>query len=485
MSSLPKTLGDLDPTAFPARSVRDEVRSNLIQRIRAGKQLFPGIVGYEDTVEPQVVNALLARHDLILLGLRGQAKTRLCRLIADLLDPAVPVIPGSPLREHPLAPLTSASRKLVAEAGPDLELEWLSPEQRYGEKLATPDVSMADLIGDIDPLKAAHRKLDLSDEEVIHYGIIPRTNRGIFTINEVPDLAPRIQVGLLNVLEEQDIQIRGFPLRLPLDVLMLFTANPEDYTNRGSIITPLKDRIASQIITHYPRTLDEAKHITADQAWTDRGELPEVSLSTILDDCVEEVAFRGRESEFIDQKSGVSARLPIAVRELVISNAERRLIRHDGAAPQARLVDLTQVVPAITGKVELVYEGEQEGVSKVATHLVGDACRATFDRLFPEPLEGDGGDTYQPVLAWFSQGNDLELADDEDDKTYAGALESVPGLGELVAEHLPEATGSERLVAMELVLEGLHRHNLLSKMDRTTGAVYADMLKVMMEDLRR
>ena len=396
MRDRPSTLGALDQQLHQPRSVRDELRANLVRKLRSGDPLFPGIVGYDETVIPQVINAILARHDIILLGLRGQAKTRLCRQLTGLLDEAIPVIAGSALREHPLAPLTSASRKLVAEAGDDLPIEWLEPGQRYGEKLATPDVSVADLVGDVDPLKAAHRKLDLSDEEVIHYGIIPRTNHGIFCINEIPDLAPRIQVALLNLLEEQDIQIRGFPLRLPLDVMMVFTANPEDYTNRGSIITPLKDRIASQITTHYPASIDESREITADQSWNQRGDLlPAVSVPDFIADLVEAIAFVGRESEFIDQNSGVSARLAIAAQELLVSNVERRAITapDDPACP--RVVDCYQLVPAITGKVELVYEGEQEGPGKVARQLIGSACRATFDSLFPSAIDGDDDPTLQ------------------------------------------------------------------------------------------
>ncbi|MCZ6793128.1 MAG: magnesium chelatase, partial [Planctomycetota bacterium] len=349
---------------------------------------------------------------------------------------------------------------------------------------------MADLIGDIDPLKAAHRKLDLSDEEVIGFGIIPRTNRGLFVINELPDLAPRIQVGLLNILEEQDVQIRGFPLRFPLDVLMIFTANPEDYTNRGSIITPLKDRIASQILTHYPRRLEEAHRISEGEAWLERGpELPSVEISPFLADVLEEIAFSGRESEYVDQTSGVSARLPIAARELLVSQVERRIVREADAAPVARLVDLGQVVPAITGKIELVFEGEQEGAVKVARHLIGQACSKVFDRHFPDVIkEGSEpqlkSDRYKPVLDWFAAGNRLDLSDDMDDDAYRGALEGIPGLGELADEFLPAESRLLRAVSMELVLEGLHQHSLLAKEEVATGASYSDMLGVMMEDLQ-
>lgn len=492
MTGKPRVLGELDRELFRPRSVREEIRANLFAKMRAGETLFPGVVGFEDTVIPQVVNALLACHDMVLLGLRGQAKTRISRLIVELLDPEVPMIAGSALREHPLLPISPASRRQVEEAGADLPIEWLPRDARYGEKLATPDVTMADLIGDIDPLKAAHNKLDLSDEQVIHFGIIPRTNRGIFTINELPDLAPRIQVGLLNLLEERDLQIRGFPIRFSLDVLMVFTANPEDYTNRGSIITPLKDRIASQILTHYPRSLDEARAITEGEAWTERsteGGPGSVEIPEFLLDTIEELAFQGRESEYVDQTSGVSARLPIAARELLVSQVERRVATSPGAAPVARLVDIAQLIPAVTGKIELVYEGEQEGAQKVARHLIGTACRVVFDRRFPDVIrEGSEpqlkSDRYKPVLDWFAAGNALDLGDDMPDGEYEGQLKKIPGLSALAEEFLPQKNPRHKWVAMELVLEGLHQHSLLAKEDLSTGVSYSDMLGIMLEGLK-
>ena len=490
MSHQARVLGELDRAAHPYVGVREEIRRNLRSKIQSGEVLFPGIVGFDETVVPQVVNALLAHHDIIFLGLRGQAKTRLCRLIVELLDDAVPVIRGSALREHPLAPLTSASRALVDEAGDDLPIEWLPREARYGEKLATPDVTMADLIGDIDPLKAAHHKLDLADEEVIHFGIVPRTNRGIFAINELPDLAPRIQVGLLNLLEERDLQIRGFPIRIPLDLLMLFTANPEDYTNRGSIITPLKDRIASQILTHYPRSLEDARAISESEATLDRGkDTVDVHVPEFLHDVVEEITFGGRESEYVDQKSGVSARLSIAARELLASQVEQRALRNGGQSAVARLVDLGQLIPAITGKIELVYEGEQEGALQVARHLVGTACRRIFDRHFPDAMQ-EGSENqpksarYKPILDWFSSGNRLDLSDAMSDDEYLSTLEGVPELAALAAEFLPPAAPRERGAGMELVLEGLHQHSLLAKEDLSTGTSYSDMLGILLEGLK-
>ncbi|MBN1441607.1 MAG: magnesium chelatase [Planctomycetes bacterium] len=498
MSSKPCCLGDLDRGRYPPVGVRDEIRANLVRKLRSGEPLFPGIVGYDDTVIPQIVNALLARHDIILLGLRGQAKTRLCRQLVDLLDDEVPAIAGSALREHPLRPLTLESRERVEREGASLPLEWIPREARYGEKLATPDVTMADLIGDIDPLKAAHQKLDLGSEKVIHYGVIPRTNRGIFTINELPDLAPRIQVGLLNLLEERDVQIRGFPVRLVLDVLMVFTANPEDYTSRGSIITPLKDRIASQIQTHYPRSLEDSHEISRGEAWTERnGDLPPVEIPPFVADILEEIAFCGRASEYVDQTSGISARLPIAVRELLVSQVERRIIRNPGAHPIARLVDLTQILPGVTGKVELVYEGEQEGAARVARHLIGKACAKVFDSRFPDVMkEGSepdeeaaaekriDRDRYRPVLRWFAAGHRVDISDEMDDASYCSALESVPGLARLADQFLPSTSREGRAAAMELILEGLHQHSLLAKEDIAAGSSYSDMLGIMMEGLR-
>jgi len=491
MASPPATLGQLDRDRHAPVSVRDEVRRNLLARLRADEELFPGIVGYSESVEPQVVNALLARHDLILLGLRGQAKTRIARMLVALLDEWRPAIAGTPLREHPLEPVTPLGRAIVAEKGDQTPVEWIHRDERYGEKLATPDVTVADLIGDVDPLKAAHRGLDLSDEEVIHFGIVPRTNHGVFCINEIPDLAPRIQVALLNILEERDVQIRGFPLRIPLDVLMVFTANPEDYTNRGAIITPLKDRIASQILTHYPRSVADARAITEDQAWGARdGGLPAVRIPAVVAEAIEQIAFEGRESEYIDQKSGVSARLPIAARELLISQVERRLVRHASDPPVPRLVDCFQLVPSITGKVELVYEGEQEGAVQVAEHLIGAACRRVFDERFPRAIhEGEDyenhTDAYQEVLAWFAAGDTLDLDDRDDFATHRGKLAAIPRLEKLAADATDGDDPAELALAMELIVEGLHQHNLLSKRNLDTGVVYGDMLRHMMEEAGR
>src|SRR5512140_1543396 len=388
MTYRPTTLGERAEAGSRPRSVRDEMRENLLGLLAKKENPFPGILGYDRTVVPALVNAILARHDLILLGLRGQAKTRILRALVNLLDEATPVIVGSELNESPFAPFTKYARNLAASAGPDLPVAWLSREERYREKLATPDVTIADLIGDVDPVKAATLKKTFADEEVIHYGIVPRTNRGIFAINELPDLAPRIQVGLLNILEERDLQIRGFPVRIPLDVVMVFSANPEDYTNRGNIITPLKDRIASQILTHYPRDVATAKAISDQESWSDRPlDGVDVRLPDSFKTLVEEVAFVARRSDLVDQASGVSARMPIAMRELLVSNMERRAVLTGEKVVAPRLVDLFATLPAITGKVEMVFEGEQQGAEIVARKLIGDAVKGLFEAQFP-PVDG-------------------------------------------------------------------------------------------------
>ena len=384
-TSLPSTFGQLKTSGYRPRSVKEELRDNVLARLRADEPLFPGIIGYDKTVLPGIVNAILSRHDFILLGLRGQAKSRILRALAGFLDEYAPAIAGSDLNESPFEPILAASWQRVQELGDDLPIEWMHRDERYHEKLATPDVTVADLVGDIDPIKAATKRLSYADEGVIHYGIIPRTNRGIFAINELPDLAPRIQVALLNVLEEEDIQIRGFPVSIPLDIQLVFTANPEDYTNRGNIITPLKDRIDSQIITHYPDRLEHALAITAQEAWTDRDGDYELRVPRYFKELIEEVTFEARKSEFVDQKSGVSARMPIALLENVLSNMERRASHLREPVIYPRLTDLHTALTAMTGKMELVYEGEQEGPVLVARKIIGQAVKRTFRRYLPTP----------------------------------------------------------------------------------------------------
>jgi magnesium chelatase subunit I len=457
-------------------------------------------------VLPALHNAVLSKHDLLLLGLRGQAKTRLLRMLVNLLDPAIPAIAGSELNEDPFLPISKYGRRVLAEKGDAAPIVWIPREERYREKLATPDVTIADLIGDVDPIKAATERRSYSDEEVIHFGIIPRTNRGIFAINELPDLQPRIQVGLLNILEERDLQIRGFPVRIPLDILLVFSANPEDYTNRGNIITPLKDRISSQILTHYPDDVKTAAKITAQEAWLERDAQPKVEVPDLFRELVEEVAFAARSSEFVDQSSGVSARMPISAIEVLASNLERRglIHREDRVAP--RLCDLPATLPAITGKVEMVYEGEQQGAEVVAKKLIGTAVKKLFDSKFPAPDSGrpterrrveleEAGEEgpsprrgrapapekihalYEPIVEWFASGNKVTISDDTPFEKHLAALDSVPGLRKAVEEHFAPASPEELAIGMELVLEGLTQHLKIAREDLDSKVSYTEMLK--------
>ncbi|HDS01038.1 MAG TPA: magnesium chelatase [candidate division Zixibacteria bacterium] len=483
-----KTLGELKESGYRSRSTKDELRENLIDLIKSGKKRFPGIIGYDRTVLPQLENAILSRHDILLLGLRGQAKTRILRQLGSLLDEYLPVIKGSQLNEDPFKPISDKHKRLAAEAGDELEIDWIHREQRYNEKLATPDVTVADLIGDLDPIKAVREKLDISNEEVIHWGIVPRTNRGIFAINELPDLQPRIQVALLNILEENDLQIRGFPVRIPLDMMLAFTANPEDYTNRGNIITPLKDRIASQVNTHYPRDLDEAKQITEQEAWKERG--VEIKIPDLIKDIVEEIAFRARESEYVDQTSGVSARLTISAYENLLSNVERRVVMNNDKHAHPRIADLYAVLPSIMGKIELVYEGEQEGPSMVAVNLVGEAIKQTFLRIFPEPRkerkrtpDGDYEEiipedsVYEPVIDFFSAGKQIEISDEMPYSKYKKALSDIVGLREIVLKYCDLGEEDEIFTYMEFVLEGLHQMNRIAKESPDNKFIYTDMIQ--------
>ena len=480
VSKLPTTLAELHDSGWRSRPVKQEIRDNLRRKLAAKETLFPGVHGYERTVIPGVVNALLAGHDFILLGLRGQAKTRLLRGLTTLLDPDVPVLAGAELNDDPLAPISTWGQRRVAELGGATPIEWLPAAARYNEKLATPDVSIADLLGDIDPIKAATRKLTFADPEVIHFGIVPRTNRGIFAINELPDLAPRIQVGLLNILEERDLQIRGFPVRIPLDVLMVFSANPEDYTNRGSIITPLKDRISSQILTHYPPDVKTAAAITRQEAWTERAG-PQVVIPGEIRLLVEEISIAARESDLVDQTSGVSARVAISALELLTSNLERRALATGDDPVHPRLCDLPLILPAITGKVEMVYEGEQQGAEVVARKLIGTAVKKLFDASFPEiPKElGSGGEddrsAYSPIVAWFAAGNTVTVADETAFAEHHRALAQIPGLMELAKAR----AGTPEMQAFwaELVLDGLHQHLKLGRHDLDSGVSYKEMLK--------
>jgi magnesium chelatase subunit I len=482
----PQTLGELKASGYRSSTVRQELRRNLRERLAAGKTLFPGVLGYDRTVIPGLVNAILAGHDLILLGLRGQAKTRLLRGLADLLDPEIPVLRGSELNDDPLAPISVPGQKMVAEMGDAAPVDWLPREMRYNEKLATPDVSIADLLGDIDPIKAATRKLTYADPEVIHFGIVPRTNRGIFAINELPDLAPRIQVGLLNILEERDLQIRGFPVRIPLDILLVFSANPEDYTNRGSIITPLKDRISSQILTHYPSDPKVAAAITAQEAWLDREGVPDsqVVVPESVRLLIEEISFVARDSELVDQTSGVSARMPIAALELLFSNLERRALRTREKTVYPRLCDLFMVLPAITGKVEMVYEGEQQGAEVVARRLIGEAVKKVFARRFPKVKgevsanDAEAAGPYQNIVRFFAEGGAVMVSDEMPFEEYLKQLRQVPGLLELAENFAEEPSIEARALTAEIILEGLHQHLKIAREDLDSRISYKELVKL-------
>lgn len=467
-----KTLGELKKSGWISKSIRDEIRDNLISKLSKKEITFPGILGYEDTVIPETERALLSRHNILFLGLRGQAKTRMARQMTELLDEYIPVISGSEINDDPFHPISKYSIDLLQEKGDDTPIEWLHKSQRYGEKLATPDVSVADLIGDIDPIKAVNLKLNFADERVLHYGIIPRSNRSIFVINELPDLQARIQVSLFNILEEGDLQIRGFKLRLPLDILFVFTANPEDYTNRGSIVTPLKDRIQSQILTHYPKSVETSLLITAQEANKIKAQQDKIHISDLISRLIEQVSFEARNSELVDKKSGVSARLTISAYENALSSAERRAIINNEAQTQVWISDLTGIIPSVTGKVELVYEGEQEGPYQVAYNLVEKAIRSIFADYFPkaETLKKNKNKTaekennpYAPITKWFDKGNNLNIFLETKDADKIQLLYKVDGLYALVQKYYPALSEMENALLMEFVLHGLSAYSLISK----------------------
>jgi len=490
--SLPKTIGELKKSNYRILSVKDEIRKNLIKKLKNGGELFSGIVGYDKTVVPAVINAILAKHDIIFLGLRGQAKTKIARMLISLLDEYTPIVKDSEINDNPFRPISKFAVDTVNEHGDYTEVQWITPEMRYGEKLATPDVTIADLIGDIDPIKAATQRLYYSHEGAIHFGIIPRCNRGIFVINELPDLQPRIQVGLLNIMQEKDIQIRGFNIRIPLDIFIVFTANPEDYTNRGNIITPLKDRIDSQILTHYPKTIEDGIKITESQSWVNRDEDREVVIPYYIKEIIEVIAQEARKSEFVEQKSGVSARMPISVMENLISNAERRAIVNNEKVIFPRITDLQTVLPGITGKIELVFEGEQEGTVKVSKALIGKSVRQVFKQYFPDPLkrkikkaENAGGehDVYSYIVRWFEQGNSVELSDDMKFKDYFSLLQQVKGLENFVKKNVKSVKNDYELATMmEFVLDGLHQNSKIAKDETDDTVSYKDMLGSMLKE---
>ena len=452
------TLGALRRSGYRSRPVKQEIRDNLVCKLRAGAPLFPGIIGYDETVIPQLVNAVLSRHNFILLGLRGQAKSRILRGLAGLLDERIPVVPGCEIHDDPLAPLCASCRARVLREGDDLPVAWLSNDDRYVEKLATPDVTIADMVGDIDPIKAAQGGLDLADELTMHYGLLPRANRGIFAINERPDLAGKIQVGLFNILQEGDVQIKGYPIRLKLDVMLVFTANPEDYTARGKIITPLKDRIGSEIRTHYPATRHNALAITRQEAWTDRTGAVNVQIPDYVREVVEEVAFQARTDRKIDKRSGVSQRLPITTLELVVSNAERRALANNEGVAVPRVTDVYAALPSITGKFELEYEGELRGAEQVARDLIRSSVGTVFSGIF------DGIDT-RKVVEWFDLGGSLPLSDTTSSDEVIGQAQGVQGLRDLAekAGLPPGAPAPLVAAAIDFVLEGLYAQKKISR----------------------
>src|SRR5450432_1597114 len=460
--NLPTTLGELRKSTFSeqrlrARRTKDELRENLIARIRSGETIFPGIIGYEDTVVPQLINAVLSRHNFILLGLRGQAKSRILRALTSLLDPQTPYIAGCEIHDNPYDPICKRCKLLIAECGESTAIAWLTPDDRYVEKLATPDVTIADLIGDIDPIKAARGGHEISSELTVHYGLLPRANRCIFAINELPDLAGKIQVGLFNIMQEGDVQIKGYPVRLPLDVALVFTANPEDYTARGKIITPLKDRIGSEIRTHYPATVEEGIAITTQEAWTRRNG-SKSQVPKYVREVIERIAFAAREDKKIDKRSGVSQRLPISSLENVISNAERRAIRNDEKLVVPRISDVYAALPAITGKLELEYEGEMKGADHVGRELIRAAIAKTYDEYFT-------GANVQQIVQWFDLGGEIQLSDSV---PAAEALENLKDIQGLIDKLGPlrisqKDSAEQQVSAAEFILEGLHAHKRIGR----------------------
>ena len=479
-----KTLGALKKSGYRSRSIKEELRENLISKLERREKVFEGIYGFDETVLPDIERAILSRHNILLLGLRGQAKTRIARLLTTLLDEYMPIVAGSEINDDPLQPLSNFAVTTISDLGDKTPIDWVHRDTRYVEKLATPDVSIADLIGDIDPIKAATLKLAYSDERVLHFGLIPRAHRSIFVINELPDLQARIQVSLFNILQEGDLQIRGFKLRLPLDIQFMFTANPEDYTNRGSIITPLKDRIESQILTHYPTEIEIATAITKQEANIHQEQKGRVTVPEVLHELLESVSFQARESEFVDEKSGVSARLSISGLENLVSNAERRAIKNKEKKTTVRITDFWGVVPAITGKLELVYEGEQVGPYQVAMNIIGAAIKDMFLDTFPHPddhTRKQEKDPYGTIKAWFQAGNKIDLLNDDTDKNYKKKLDAISGLKIIVSNAgIPD---SQIYTFMELMLHGLSELEVITKLYLENTSSFSDPFAGMFDNL--
>ncbi|PRD48436.1 sigma 54-interacting transcriptional regulator [Sphingobacterium haloxyli] len=472
-----KTFGELKNAGYAPKTIKEELRQNLIAQIQKGETVFEGVHGYEDSVIPELERAILSKHNINLLGLRGQAKTRLARLMVNLLDEYVPIVEGSEINDDPFNPISRYAVELLREKVDETPISWLHRSERFAEKLATPDVTVADLIGDVDPIKAANLRLSYADDRVIHFGMIPRANRSIFVINELPDLQARIQVALFNILQEGDIQIRGFKLRLPLDVQFVFTANPEDYTNRGSIVTPLKDRIGSQILTHYPTSVAVAKAITAQEVGLEAGQKEQIYVPELAREILEQISFEARESEYIDVKSGVSARMSITAFQNLLSTAELRMLRNGETSTAVRLSDFMGIVPAITGKVELLYEGEQEGAAAVAIQLIENAVKTLFPTLFPkiEKLEKENEQyPYDDIMRWFLSSDGIELPDELPTMDYQRTLEQVEPIRALIKQHQPETKQEDIYFLSEFVLWGLTLYNKLSKYRVDKGLQFQD-----------
>ena len=473
-----KTFGELKDSGYTSKSIKEELRQNLISNIKLGKSSFEGIHGYEHTVIPELERAILSKHNINFLGLRGQAKTRLARLMVNLLDEFIPIVEGSEINDDPFNPISRYAKELLREKGTSTPITWVGRDERFFEKLATPDVTVADLIGDVDPIKAANLKLSYADDRVIHFGMIPRANRSIFVINELPDLQARIQVALFNILQEGDIQIRGFKLRLALDMQFVFTANPEDYTNRGSIVTPLKDRIGSQILTHYPHNIGIAKTITQQEAKLDDRQKGLVHVPELAKDLLEQISFEARDNEYIDSRSGISARLSISAFENLLSAAERRSLKSEVESTLLRFSDFLGVIPAITGKIELVYEGEQEGSAYVAQELISDAVKTLFPQYFPkiEKLEKDSeNNPYNELVEWFFAESGFELLDDLTDEEYKERLNSIPPLNKLIEKYQPNIPQEDQYFLKEFLLWGLVEYKKLNKYRFTEGIQFKDL----------
>src|SRR6056300_326996 len=473
------TLGELKKSGYQTQSIQQELAKNLKRKLQKGEQTFEGIIGYENTVIPDMERAILSGHNINLLGLRGQAKTRLARQLTSLLDEWVPVITGSEINDDPLDPISRDAKALIAEKGDATPINWLYRSERFYEKLATPDVTVADLIGDVDPIKASNLKLSYADERVIHFGMIPRAHRCIFVLNELPDLQARIQVALFSILQEKEIQIRGFKLRFPVQPLLIFTANPEDYTNRGSIVTPLKDRIGSQILTHYPHNRQIAKEITKQEAKAAEEQTPNIHIPELARDVLEQISFEARKSDYVDAKSGVSARMSITAFENLLSTAERRMLISGETKTSLRMADFLGIIPAINGKIELVYEGEQEGATEVAHHLISSAIKTLFTSYFPkiEKLEkADEAGPYDDLLGWFFKDNELFLEDTLNDKTYKKLLDQLPGVDTILTTHQPDCPLQDRYFLIEFLLWGLEAHKKLTKYRTLEGFQFKDTL---------